>query len=80
MLALLKTVIKTFLRCLSAVHASSIHTIDHICTESGQRQMECDAAHSAIESALRNKDLFCRMYLKMLLLPEKEILLKLSNF
>ena len=27
--------------------------------ESGHSQMECDAAHSVIESALKNKDLFC---------------------
>ena len=34
-------------------------TIDHIYMESGHSQMECDSAHSAIKSALRDKDIYC---------------------
>ena len=45
--------------CLSAVQNCSIGTIDHVYMESGHSQMECDSAHSAIESALRYKDVYC---------------------
>ena len=37
--------------CLSAVQAHSLEIIDHIYMEPGHSQMECDSAHSTIESA-----------------------------
>ena len=45
--------------CLSAIQTYPVEKIDRIYKESGHSQMECDSAHSAIESALRNKDLYC---------------------
>ena len=45
--------------CLSTVQAHSLEIIDHIYLESGHSQMECDSAHFTIESALKNKDIYC---------------------
>ena len=44
---------------LSAIQTYPVETIDHTYMESDNSQTECDSAHSAIESALRNKDLYC---------------------
>ena len=44
---------------LSTVQSHSIEIIDRIYMESGHSQIECDSAHSTIESALKNKDIYC---------------------
>ena len=50
-------------RNLSAMFLFAIQTrdilIDHYYMESGHSQMECDAAHSAIESFIRKTDVYC---------------------
>ena len=45
--------------CLSAVQAHTLEIMNLIYMESGHSQMECDSAHSTIESALKDKDIYC---------------------
>jgi hypothetical protein len=44
--------------CLRAIRELPIVTIEHIFMESGHSQMECDSAHSAIESAYKKVDIY----------------------
>ena len=59
--------------CLSAVQAHSLEIMDHIYMESGHSQMECDSAYSTIESALKNKDIYCAAdYFRIAALARKQ--------
>ena len=44
--------------CLNAVRHLPIECIDHVYMESGHSHMECDTAHSMIETALKNQDVY----------------------
>src|SRR5688572_13423406 len=45
--------------CLQAVaNSNHLECIDHIFMESGHSQMECDSVHSAIESAVKNRNIY----------------------
>ena len=41
-----------------ALQKTHIQQLDHVYMESGHSQMECDSAHAAIESAVRNMDVY----------------------
>lgn len=43
---------------LYALQKTHIQQLDHVYMESGHSQMECDSAHAAIESAVRNMDVY----------------------
>ena len=59
--------------CLSAVQSHSIEIIDHIYMESGHSQMECDSAHCAVKSALKNKDIYCPTdYFRIAVMAKKQ--------
>ena len=45
--------------CLRAIREHPIDSIDHVYMESGHSQMEVDSAHSMIERACRNVDIYC---------------------
>ena len=44
--------------CLDVLKDVQIECIDHIYMESGHSQMECDSAHSTIESAIKHQDYY----------------------
>ena len=44
--------------CLDVLKDVQIECIDHIYMESGHSQMECDSAHSTIESAIKHQDIY----------------------